>query len=594
VIETLWRAALRHSLYHRWQLGLAVLGIAMGVAVVVSIDLANTSARRAFELSAQGVLGTATHQVVGGPAGLPEGVYRRLRVDTGVRPSAPVVEGYVGAVGHPGHTLRMLGKGTLLGVGGSLLAAALPAFEATRVPPRVALSRSLIEARVHRYTRPAAYLGAAVLLVCAGLLLPGGGLGLGFLALFGLILGFTLMAPAATLGADRLVRGPMALLGGTLGPMAARGIAATLSRTGVAVAALMVAISATVGVGIMVDSFRETVAHWLQSTLRADIYVSPPSVVSTRSTAVLDPDLVLRMAATPGVAQVSSGRHVDVESALGPVRLNVMKMAPASYRGFRLLKGEAGSVWPAFEEGEAVILSEPYAYRHRLGVGARIRLQTERGERAFPVAGVYADYGSERVVLMSRRTYERYWDDRAVSAIGLYAVPGTDLDALIEVLRARAGEGQSVLVRSNRTLREASLEVFDRTFTITLVLRLLATLVAFVGVMSALMALELERAREVAVLRATGMTGSQVWGLVSAQTGVMGLIAGVLAIPLGTALALVLILVINRRSFGWTLEVHIDPAVLFQALALGAALMAGLYPAWRMARTSPALALRED
>jgi putative ABC transport system permease protein len=155
---------------------------------------------------------------------------------------------------------------------------------------------------------------------------------------------------------------------------------------------------------------------------------------------------------------------------------------------------------------------------------------------------------------------------------------------------------QAVLVRSNRALREASLEVFDRTFTITVVLRMLAALVAFVGVLSALTALALERQRELAVLRAVGLTRGQVWGLVTGQSGLLGLAAGLLALPLGLAMALVLIRVINRRSFGWTLEVHVDPLILGQAvlLAMAAALLAGLLPAWRMSRTLPAAALRRD
>jgi len=491
-----------------------------------------------------------------------------------------------------------LAKGFVLGVGASLFAATLPALEATRVPPRVALSRSAIEGRVRRLVLPAAIGGGGLLLLSAAvLLLPSRSLVIGFVALLGVIVGFTLIAPGATLVLTRLSHRPLAKLGGILGPMAARGVAATLSRTAVAVAALMVAISATVGVGIMVDSFRESVAHWLASTLRADIYVSPPSPVSTRSLAVLDAGLVARLADTPGVAHVSTGRQLDIVSDRGPSRLNVFQMAPESYAGFRFLEGDPATVWPAFEQEAAVIVSEPYAYRHGLGVGSRLALRTERGEHTFPVAGVYADYGSDQgVVSMSRRTYQRYWDDQAISALGIYATPGADLEALIQDLRARAGARQSVLIRSNRSLRETSLEVFDRTFTITVVLRLLATLVAFVGVLSALMALQLERAREVAVLRASGLTGGQVWALVSSQTGVMGLIAGLLAIPLGILLALVLILVINRRSFGWTLQVHLDPMILAQALllALTAALLAGLYPAWRMARTSPALALRED
>jgi putative ABC transport system permease protein len=153
-----------------------------------------------------------------------------------------------------------------------------------------------------------------------------------------------------------------------------------------------------------------------------------------------------------------------------------------------------------------------------------------------------------------------------------------------------------VLVRSNRALREASLEIFDRTFAVTVVLRFLATIVAVVGVLSALMALGLERAREIGVLRAQGFTPREVWSLVTAQTGVMGLVAGLLAIPVGIVLAVVLIFVINQRSFGWTLGLEVAPGLLLQAvlLAVGAALLAGLYPARRLARLPVPAALRDE
>jgi putative ABC transport system permease protein len=151
-------------------------------------------------------------------------------------------------------------------------------------------------------------------------------------------------------------------------------------------------------------------------------------------------------------------------------------------------------------------------------------------------------------------------------------------------------------VTSNRALKRGSLAIFDRTFLITGVLRLLAGLVAGIGVLAALLALQLERGRELAVLRAVGLTPRQVWGLVTAQTGLMGLAAGLLSLPVGLALAAIMIFVINRRSFGWTVVLEIPPGVLAEAvgLALAAALLAGLYPAWRMARTSPARALREE
>jgi putative ABC transport system permease protein len=138
--------------------------------------------------------------------------------------------------------------------------------------------------------------------------------------------------------------------------------------------------------------------------------------------------------------------------------------------------------------------------------------------------------------------------------------------------------------------------IFDRTFAITRVLRLLALLVAFLGIVSALLALQLERAKEMATLRAIGLTPREVFAEVLLETGLLGAISGLLALPLGALLASLLVHVINKRSFGWSLELAIAPESLLAALALaiGAALVSGLYPAWRMARAAPARALREE
>lgn len=488
-------------------------------------------------------------------------------------------------------------KGVGLGLGATLLAAVPPAREATRAPAGTVLQRSREESKVRALVPRLAVAG--VVLGLAGLVLlwmPTRSVTVGYAALLCILLAFALATPLATAGLSRLLRPVMGRLFGVVGRMAARAIVATLSRTGVAIAALTVAIAATVGVGVMVDSFRSTVEVWLGYSLRADVYVQPPSAVFRRAMETLQPDVVRALRSTPGVEEHYTVRSVQISSERGPVELVAIDYGPNTRRTFRFKRGAAGEIWERFGRDDVVIVSEPYSYRHHVDLGDTVRLQTDRGRHPFAVRGVFYDYGSDLgVVMMSRTVYDTYFDDPAISGMALYAAPGASVDGLIERLRGRVEGRQEVFIRSNRALRQASLDIFDRTFTVTTVLRLLAVLVAFVGVLSALMALQLERVREVGVLRANGMTPGQVWQYVTIQTGGMGFIAGLLSLPLGLALASVLVYVINKRSFGWTLQFEVAPDVLLQAvgLALLAALLAGLYPAWTMANANPARALRE-
>ncbi len=192
--------------------------------------------------------------------------------------------------------------------------------------------------------------------------------------------------------------------------------------------------------------------------------------------------------------------------------------------------------------------------------------------------------------------YRSLYDDPYYSSVAAYAAPGTNVEQLVNQLRTYFAGKQTLLIRSNSGLRRSVLEVFERAFAITGALQLLATIVAFIGVLAALMSLQLERARELGTLRATGMTQRQLWGLTMLETGLMGATAGLWAMPTGMALALVLIYVINRRSFGWTLQLHLEPGYLLEAFAVAliAALLAGIYPAIRMSQIRIARAIRDE
>jgi putative ABC transport system permease protein len=429
------------------------------------------------------------------------------------------------------------------------------------------------------------------------LLLPSRSIVISYAALFVILIGFALMVPWVVVRMAVGVRPLMGRLFGLLGRMAARGIVVALSRTAVAIAALTIAVSATIGVGVMVASFRQTVVVWLDRSLQADVYISPPGLVMRRNDATLDPELAARFRRVDGVEAAGTGRTLRVRSDVGTIDLFTFQRTRRSEASFRFKQGDPTAVWASFMREEALIVSEPLAYRYGLTVGDSLRLETDRGLHAFRIAGVFYDYGSDLgIAMMSRPTFERAFDDRSISSMVLFLEPGADPEAVIATLRRQIPEGQEVFIRSNQTLRETSMEVFDRTFTITVVLRLLAVMVAFIGVLSALMALQLERSRELAVLRAVGLTPRQLWRYVTLQTGLMGLFAGLLAVPLGLVLASVLIYVINKRSFGWTMQLDLSPEILVQplVLALLAAVLAGTYPARRMARANPAMALREE
>ena len=492
--------------------------------------------------------------------------------------------------------VEVLVRGAALGIAAAVLSSLPAAREAARTAPRVALLRSALE----QHAREAVPVLAGAALVLGGaaallLLTSGRNLALAFVGLLLVVLAAALAAPGATVLLLRPIGAGLRAALGLPGRMAARSVSASLSRTAVAIAALMVALSVTVGVSVMVRSFRAAVEEWLGQTLRADVYVTAAPLVAARNEARLPRALAERLRALPGVAEVGTARGVTLQTDQGPTFLSALDIARG--RGPRLLAGDAAAVWPAFFDGEGLLASESFAYKRRLGIGGRIVLPTRSGPRSFTIAGIYRDYGSDAgALLMHRRAYDAHFDDPYLSSVALYAKPGVDPQALVERVRAAARSDEQLLVRSNRALRQATLEIFDRTFEVTAVLRLLALVVAAFGVMSALMALELERTRELGVLRALGFTAEQVAGQVAIETGLLGLVAGLLAVPVGTVLAAVLVFVINRRSFGWTMDLVLGPPALLLAPLLGlvAGLLGGLYPALLMMRASAAEALRDE
>ena len=489
-------------------------------------------------------------------------------------------------------------KGGLLGIAAAVIGALIPAYEATRVPPVSTLQRSAIESRTRRSLRWISVAGVIALVLGAGALLPEWHLGLTFLGVLAVLVGMALLTPAfmrgfAALAGTHWIRRKLPILGA----MAVRDIDRALSRTSTAVAALMIAVSVIVGVSVMIGSFRMTVERWLTDLLGADIFVSPPTLANSQMTERLDPDAVKLFETFPGIASVATARSVEVDAkGMGRIALSaITRDIAGKKRHYKSAIGDHVETWEAFQ-ADGLIVNEPLANRHKRSLGDTITLLTDRGEMPFKIVGVAYDYDVRPGAIISDAVYRRYWDDSHLSSAALFVQPGVHVDAKIGELKSGLAGKLDLVIRSNRALRANALAVFDRTFSIFVALQMLAAVVAFIGVLSALMSLQLERTREIGTLRSIGITRGQLSRLTLLETGCMGGIAGVIAMPTGLVLAAILIYIINLRSFGWTLQMQLQPSqfTLAFAVALLSALLASVYPAWRLGRMQPAEALRTE
>ncbi|MGE4072056.1 MAG: ABC transporter permease [Lysobacterales bacterium] len=362
-----------------------------------------------------------------------------------------------------------------------------------------------------------------------------------------------------------------------------------LGRTGIALAALCLAIATVIGMSSMIHSFRSAVSQWIDRSLQADVYVS------ARGRGALPPSLIAAASALPGVRHLSQTRRSQRLLDSGPIDVVGLDLPAEARDGFDWISADTEHVWLQFAAGDALI-SEPLATRLKLQVGDDLALPGAQGLAPVRIAAIYRDYASSQGVLTLRLDeYRKRFADGAVGAIGVYADPGS-MAPMTLALEALSADQPGVQVVSAASIRERTLAVFARTFAVTDLLRLLAGLIAIVAVVGALSALAIERQREFALLRSLGLSAARLLRLQWLQASLLGLIAGLLALPIGIALALLLIEVINRRSFGWSMQLQLpwDQLLTATAVAVVSAMLAGTLPARTQRRQTLAQQLRES
>ncbi len=487
-------------------------------------------------------------------------------------------------------SILSLSKAVVLGIAGTLLATLIPAYLAGRIPPLTTLSRAALESSSKRMVPLLGIIGSLMLVtgLVIAFYLPGGIIN-AFAGLFIILLGCALMTPPALL----IAQGLFSVIKLTAAwRMATRDMDRHLSRLATAAAALMVALSASVGVTIMVSSMQSSVSNWLQELLNADVYIAARGF---EQGATLPASVINEIPKLSHVRDYSLYRNTQITLNHRRVKLVGAQLSKASRDGYQILAGNPDTLWHDYDQG-SLFLSEPLANRIQLKPGDQITLPTPQGQVSFPIAAILRDYSSEHGrIYMPLQEYRKYWADQQINTIAVFS-DQLSPSAFMQQLEQHFNQRSDLVFTAAREIYDESMNVFARTFRITEVLRLLSMLVAFIGILTALMAIQLERRKEFAVLRALGLTRAQVSQLIVTGSLQLGLVAALMAIPAGAIMAWVLTDAVQLRAFGWTmpLQITMQPMLLTLFMGITAALLASLYPAWQASRHNPAGQLRED
>ncbi|HYO27879.1 MAG TPA: ABC transporter permease [Azonexus sp.] len=472
--------------------------------------------------------------------------------------------------------------GLLSGVAGAWL----PAREAATVAPAQALKTGDDAALASGRGHPWLGLGLLAASIAACFIPPHEGLPVGgYLAVAFLLAGSVLLLPALAAAVARL-------LPGGRGPVPSRLAAARLSAAPghavVAAAGVLTSVALAAAMAIMVASFRDSVDQWLGQILPADLYLRAGRA---QTSAFLDEALQARISAVPGVDRSSFTRHESLRLGVGntPVALIARPLA-ADGSDLPLV----GAVRPG--DLPQIWISEAMHDLHGWRTGQTVALPLAGRAVEVHVAGVWRDYSRQTgAIMIDLDDYRRITGDRLVNDAAIELAPDAIADQVAAALTALAAPGALEIARPGE-IRAISLRIFDRTFAVTYLLEAVAVAIGLAGVAASFAALAAARRREFGMLRHLGLTRRQIgWmlALEGALAAGVGVLAGLLA---GGAIGLVLIEVVNRQSFHWSMDLHVPwgSLALFAVSLVALAALAAVLAGRQAMRQDAVLAVRED
>ncbi len=433
-----------------------------------------------------------------------------------------------------------------------------------------------------RQLRRQGLVAAVCLAVALVTYLQGQGLVAGFVIIAGVLLGAALLLPLVFAG---LLRAGEQSADNALAQWFWADSRQQLSGLSLALMALLLALSANVGVGTMVEGFRKTFTAWLDERLNSEIYFDAPSDADAAR-------IVEWLKTRPEVTAILPVWKAETRIDAWPVDVFGIR-DHATYREHFSLLSQANGAWDRMARGEGVLVSEQLARRLRVDVGSAISIPTAQGPWRTEAVGIYPDYGNPKGQLrVNVDALVAHWPEVRRVNFSLRVEPAR-ASQLMADMQDRFGRVLGRII-DQASIKAMSLGIFEKTFAVTAALNTLTLFVSGVALFASLLTLSDLRLAQLAPVWAAGVTRRRLAQLEVLKIVVLAAVTAVLAVPLGLVLAWCLVAIVNVEAFGWRLPLHIFPGqwALIFALALLTAFLAALVPVIRLARTRPARLLK--
>lgn len=488
--------------------------------------------------------------------------------------------------------ITIIYQALILGISGSIVSVLIPAWSASRIQPRELIDIYGKYSTYNNYHMVLFFLG---LVLCSiGYLItlaPITNLIIGFIAMFLVIVGLSLTVPTTTQIVLLIISSILEKIGRpTIVTLSVETIKNSLNTIAICIAALSVSIAMTIGIGCMIQSFRATVEEWLNQSLVADIYIAPPTLSFGQDLKGIDDEFIKYVSDLPEIDYISQLGSFEIFKDGYLLNLIVVDSAEKIFdEVIQLKEGEKKDIWNDFVQTDSILISEPLAFQKNIQINDTFDILTDTGLKSFTVRGIYYDYSSTSgIAMVSKQVYDNYWNNSKVTSLALYLNDSQNSEVVFNKLLDKFDTDWDLQIISSKKLNNASMEIFDKTFEITFVLRSISLIVAFIGILGAISAIILSRAREFSILKSIGFTNNQLRTIIGNQTFIIGVISGLISIPLGIIITNLLIQIINKQSFGWSIPMQLLPSVFVEGImvAILSSVLASIYPSIKISRNN--------